>query len=113
MHFTTILPLALCAFLSAAPLQKRDAATVLSDISTISNAVATLDSEVNSYTGSSDQAMAVISSINSLENTLQTATSDTTSSSPFSESDSESIANAISSLTPNIVTLVSDLDAKV
>lgn len=113
MHFTTILPLALCALVTAAPLQKRDAATVLSDICSISSDVSTLDGEVNAYTGSSSQALAIVSSINCLENTLQTATNDATSSDAFSEADSESIANAISTLTSSIITLLSDLDAKV
>jgi hypothetical protein len=113
MHFTSILPLALCAIVSAAPLQKRDASTVLSDIATISGDVSTLTGDVSSYTGSFFQSLALVSDVESLENSLQTATSDTTSSAAFSEADSESISNAISTLTPNIISLLSDLDAKV
>jgi hypothetical protein len=115
MHFTTVLPLslALCALVSAVPLQKRDAATVLSDISTISSDVSTLTSEVSSYNGSSSQSLAIVSEIECLENSLETATNDTASSAAFSEADSESIANAISALTSNVITLLEDLDAKV
>ena len=113
MQFTTILSLALCALASAAPLQKRDATTVLFDIATISGNVSTLTGEINSYSDSFTQSLALVNEVDSLSNSLKTATTDTSSSTAFSEADSESIANAISSLTPNIITLLSDLDAKV
>jgi hypothetical protein len=51
--------------------------------------------------------------VNSLESAITTATSDTTSSGTFNSADSDSILAAVTTLTPKIITLLSDLDAKV
>jgi chemotaxis signal transduction protein len=111
---STILPLLLASTLSLAlPVTKtkRSASTVLSDIATISSDVATLTSDAASYTGGLFQSLALAITVDNLESAITTATSDTTSSTAFSSTDSDSILAAITTLTPKIVTLLSDLDA--
>ncbi|KAE9377739.1 hypothetical protein N431DRAFT_461324 [Stipitochalara longipes BDJ] len=112
---STLLPLLLASsFTSALPVtkSKRSATTVLSDIASISSDVATLTSDAVAYTGGLFQSLALAITVDSLESAITTATSDTTSSGTFSSTDSDSILAAVTSLTPNIITLLSDLDAK-
>jgi hypothetical protein len=82
-------------------------------VSAISSSVSTLTSYVNSYTGLRDQNHAIVSTVKSLKVSLKTATTDADSSYDFSEADSKSIANAITALTPNVITLLIDLMNKV
>jgi Hydrophobic surface binding protein A len=113
---STLLPLLLASsFTSALPVTKtkRSATTVLSDIASISSDVATLTSDAVAYTGGLFQSLALAITVDSLESAITTATSDTTSSGTFSSADSDSILAAVTTLTPKIVTLLSDLDAKV
>lgn len=110
----TILPLVLASTISAIPTPtKRAASTVLTDIASISSYVATLTSDANAYTGGLFQSLGLAITVDDLESAITTATSDTTSSSAFSSTDSDSILAAATTLTPNIVTLLSDLNAKV
>jgi len=117
MQFTNIiLTLFFASSLSSAlPVTKtkRSANTVLSDIASISSDVATLTSDAVAYTGGLFQSLALAITVDSLESAITTATSDTTSSGTFSSTDSDSILAAVTTLTPNIITLLSDLDAKV
>jgi hypothetical protein len=113
---TTLLTLLLTSTLSSAlPVTKtkRSVSTVLSDLASISSDVATLTSDATAYTGGLFQSLALAITVDSLESAITTATSDTTSSGTFSSTDSDSILAAVTTLTPNIVTLLSDLDAKV
>lgn len=109
----TILLLLSSSLALALPISKRTAATVLSDISSISSDVATLTSDATAYTGSLLQSLALAITVDSLESAITTATSDATSSSTFTSAESDEILAAVTTLTPNIVTLLSDLDAKV
>jgi hypothetical protein len=114
MQFTTsVILLLTSALTSAAPLKARDASTVLTDISNISSDVATLTSDVNSYNGNLLNSLGLITAVDNLKSSLTTGTSDTTSSSAFSDADSASIVSALQALVPNVVTVLSDLDAKV
>jgi hypothetical protein len=113
---TTLLHLLLASTLSSAlPVTKtkRSASTVLSDLASISSDVATLTSDATAYTGSLLQSLALAITVDSLESAITTATSDTTSSGTFDSTDSDNILAAVTTLTPKIVTLLSDLDAKV
>ncbi|KAH6698298.1 hydrophobic surface binding protein A [Leptodontidium sp. MPI-SDFR-AT-0119] len=110
---SAILPLLLSSTLSlASPVTKtkRAVSTVLSDIATISSDVATLTSDAGSYTGGLFQSLALAITVDNLESAIKTATSDTTSSATFSSTDSDSILSAVTTLTPKIITLLSDLD---
>ncbi len=112
---SNILPLLLVSTLSSAlPTKtKRSATTVLSDLASISSDVATLSTDATSYTGSLLQSLGLAITVDSLESAITTATSDTTASGTFSSTDSDSILAAATTLTPNIVALLSALDAKV
>jgi len=111
---SAIIPLLFASTLSALPVTntKRSVSTVLSDLTSISSDVATLTNDATSYTGSLIQSLSLAATVDSLESAITTATSDTTSSGTFSSTDSDSILAAITTLTPKIVTLLSDLDAK-
>ncbi len=112
----SLLPLLVfTSFTTALPVTKtkRSATTVLSDIASISSDVATLTSDAVAYTGGLFQSLALAITVDSLESAITTATSDTTSSGTFSSTDSDSILAAVNTLTPKIITLLSDLDAKV
>lgn len=114
MQLTTSLLVLLTSTLTTSlPLTRRDATTVLSAISTISSDVATLTSDVTAYDGSLLQSLSLVIAVDNLKSAITTATSDTTASSAFDSTDSDSITSAISALVPNVVTLLTDLDAKV
>ena len=115
MKFTTgivsfLLTSALTAALPTQNIQKRTAATVLTDINTISGYVAALTSAAKTYTGSRLQSFALALIFDNLEDSLTTATTDTTASAAFDSSDSDNILTAITVLTPNFVTLLDDLE---
>jgi len=115
MKFTTgivsfLLTSALTAALPTQNIQKRTAATVLTDINTISGYVAALTSAAKTYTGSRLQSFALALIVDNLEDSLTTATTDTTASAAFDSSDSDNILTAITVLTPNFVTLLDDLE---
>ncbi|KAE8442791.1 hypothetical protein EG329_002824 [Mollisiaceae sp. DMI_Dod_QoI] len=110
---STILPLLLSSTVSLAlPVTKRTAATILSDISNISSGVATLTSDATAFTGGLLQSLALATDVESLESSITTTTSDATSSSTFTDAESDKILAALTTLTPQIVTLLTDLDAK-
>lgn len=111
---STIIPLLLSSTITlAVPITKRDASTVLSDIASISSDVSSLTSDAVSYTGSLLQSLSLAITVDNLESSIKTATSDTTSSSAFTSAESDEILSAVTTLTPNIITLLSDLEAKV
>jgi chemotaxis signal transduction protein len=115
MKFTTgivsfLLTSGLTAALPTQNIQKRTAATVLTDINTISGYVAALTSAAKTYTGSRLQSFALALIVDNLEDSLTTATTDTTASAAFDSSDSDNILTAITVLTPNFVTLLDDLE---
>src|SRR5205823_244438 len=111
--FNTIVTVLGLSAVCAAPLNKRDAATVLSDLSAIGTDVSTLDSDVNDFNGSILQAFPLQTAESNLVSAINTATSDTTSSSAFSTTDSTNIVNATEALTPLIVKVLNDLVGKV
>jgi len=106
----TIVPLLLSSLATAVPLGKRSTATILSDISTISGYVTTLQSDAASYTGSLLQSLSLVVTVDNLESALTSATSAVTSSSAFDTADSTSITSAVSTLEPKVVALLTALD---
>jgi len=103
----------LCLTLAvASPLVKRDAATVLADISTIGTDLTTLDGLVQGFNGNVANAVPIANAETTAENDLKKAISDTDASSAFSDSDSTSVTNALLNLTPNINQTINDLVAK-
>lgn len=113
MHYST----AITAFLglslvSGFPIQRRDASTILSDFSGLTGNVATLQSDVNSFTGTLAQALALASSESSLSSKVSSTTSDITNAATFSSADSTSVTNAIDAFSPLLVTLLDDIASK-
>ena len=113
MQLNNALILLLTSTVTAVPISKRTAATVLGDISTISSDVATLTSDTLTYTGSIIQSIGLATTVNNLNTHLTTTTRDTIASGTFNGADSASILSAVQALAPRIVTVLGDLDAKV
>ncbi len=103
---TTSLPL-------AHSLTTRDVINVLDDLTKISTSVSTLDSSAIAFAGSVAQVVALASTVSDLENAITTAVFDINSSSAFSSDDSASVLDAVNNLTPKLLALLSDLNAKV
>ncbi|KAL1970821.1 hypothetical protein VTN77DRAFT_2655 [Rasamsonia byssochlamydoides] len=91
---------------------KRDAATVLADLSTLSNDLSTLDTAVEGFDGNILNALPIASDESTVENDIKQAISDTDASSAFSTSDSSSVTSAVTALEPSINKTISDLVAK-
>jgi len=106
----TIVPLLLSSLAAAIPLGKRSTSTILSDISTISGYVTTLQSDAASYTGGLLQSLSLVITVDELESALSSATSAITSASDFDAADSTSITSAVTTLEPKVVALLTALD---
>ncbi|KAJ4387379.1 hypothetical protein N0V93_007970 [Gnomoniopsis smithogilvyi] len=91
---------------------KRTAATIESDIATISTDLTSFDASINKFTGTLIQALALLSAYDTLDAAVTTATSDITSTGTLDASDSDTIYTAVSSLTTQIETTLSDAVAK-
>lgn len=91
---------------------KRTAATVESDIATISTDLTSFDASINSFTGKLVQALALLSAYDTLAGAVTTATSDVASTGALDASDSGTIYTAVSSLTTQVATTLSDAVAK-
>ncbi len=121
MHFIPfflpllLAPFAICTSDSIDPslLEKRDAAKVLTDVSSISTIVDSLTTAATSYTGSLTQTLALASTVSDLKTALSTATTDAEASAAFTEAESGSVANALGELTPKIVGVLDALGTKV
>ncbi|KAF3763238.1 hypothetical protein M406DRAFT_356982 [Cryphonectria parasitica EP155] len=91
---------------------KRTAAEIESSIASISTELTTFDNDINAFTGSLLQALALLTAYDSLDSAVTSATSDITSTGALDESDSATIYADVSSLTTQITTTLSDAVAK-
>jgi len=108
-----IVPLFLALTLtSAAPIEKRTTAALLTDIASISSDVATLTADALAFTGSLIQALELDITVDSLESSISSSKT-AAGTTAYSVADSASVLAAITTLAPKIVTLLADLDAKV
>jgi hypothetical protein len=98
---------------SCTPLVQRSAATVLTDLSTISSDLATLDTAVQAYAGGVNDALVIAQDENDLDTAINQATTDTKAASSFTVSESTSVVSAIATLTPKITSGLSHIAAKV
>jgi hypothetical protein len=112
MQITKAVVFALLGLASASPV-KRTAAQIQSDLATISKDLATLDKDVKAFTGSIFQGIGLISDVNSLEGAITSATSDVKSTGALSVADSTAIFTTLSSLSTQILTLLTDTQGKV
>lgn len=113
---STLLPLLLAStFTSAIPVSgiTRSASTILSDIDSISSDVATFTKIAVAWNGNIVGLAALCIILQKLESDLTTTAYAIASLGTFNSTDSKSILLSVTTLTPTIVTLLSDLDAKV
>jgi hypothetical protein len=120
---STLLPLLLAStFTSAIPVSgmTRSASTILSDfdsinsdIDSISSDVATFNKIAVAWNGNILGLAALCIILQKLEFDLTTTAYAIASSGTFNSTESKSILSSVTTTTPNIVTLLSDLDAQV
>lgn len=91
---------------------KRDASTILSDVSTIKSHVKSLTSAVNGYSGGLPSAIPITSAESTLDKSIQQGTTDAQATSQLSSADSNSIIAAIQNLTPDIQTSLQAVQSK-
>ncbi|KAH9223535.1 hydrophobic surface binding protein-like protein A [Leptodontidium sp. 2 PMI_412] len=87
---------------SALTVGKRDAATILNDISTIDSNVKALTATFNNYNGGVANAIPILNAESKLEDSIKQGTTDAKASSQQSSADSKSVIAAIDKLIPDI-----------
>lgn len=92
---------------------RRTAAAIESDLATVSTELTAFDKDINAFTGTLLQALALLSAYDDLADAVTTATSDVTSTGALSATDSATIYATVDSLTTQITTTLSDAVAKV
>lgn len=115
MQFSQIALLGLIGMAVAKPahVNKRTAAQIESDISTVSSDLTSFDKSINAFTGTLIQALSLLSSYETLSSAVEATTSKVTSTGDLSSSDSATIYSAVESLTTQITDTLSDAVAKV
>lgn len=98
------------SLVAAGPIVKR---SVLTDLTTIGNDLATLQKDITGWDGSLPSAIPLLGDVTNVENAIKTAINDTDASAPFDASDSTSVTNEVVSLEPQISTTLNDLVQKV
>jgi len=97
---------------SALAIRRRDASTILSDISTIDSSVRALTSAVNGYNGGIFGAIPIENAESTLDKSINQGTSDAQAASQVSSTDSNSIIAAVQNLTRDIEASIQALEAK-
>lgn len=96
---------------SAAPV-KRSVAAIQSAVSTVSEQLNTLDTDVKVFTGSILQGLSLVGDVTTLESDITTATTDVTSTGALSAADSGSVYTSLTSLATLISTVLADVQSK-
>ena len=114
VHFKTLFAAVLSLSIATCnPVEKRDAALVISDLAAISNALTTLTASVNSYTGGLFGAITISTNGNALDAAINKATTDAIASAAFTAAESASVTSAIGAQTPQIQATLTALVNKV
>lgn len=108
LAITLLLPLA-----AASPLSRRDAATVVDDLNTISTDLAAFDQAVKNFQGGLVEALNIQSKESDLESDIKATTSDTKDSAAFSDSGSTQVTNTLLDLKPDILNSLDLIVSKV
>ena len=95
------------------PIVKRDATTVLKDLTSISTALDTLTASVKAYTGGLIAALAVATNEGTLDTAVKKATTDANAANAFTTSESTSVVAAIAAQVPKIEATLTALTVKV
>ncbi|KAJ9241009.1 hypothetical protein DTO169E5_3704 [Paecilomyces variotii] len=96
----------------SAPLFKREAATVLSDLDTISKNLALLDSNILNFDGSRSDTIPLSDSTWTVMRDLNKTILDTNKSATFDPTDSVTVTEASVALEPMILRSLNDISAK-
>jgi hypothetical protein len=113
MQFSKIVMASLMGLALGSPIDRRTAAQVEADIATISSDLTSFNTAINGFTGNLFQALALLTSYNSLASAITTATSQVQSTGALAASDSATIYAAMQSLTAQITDTLGDASAKV
>lgn len=114
VHFKTLFAAVLSLSVATCnPVDKRDAALVLTDLTAVGNALTTLTASVTSYTGGLTGAITISTNGNTLDTAINKATTDANSSAAFTAAQSASITSSIGTLTPQIQSTLTALVNKV
>lgn len=95
------------------PIFKRDSATVLSDLKTISKNLETLDSNILKFDGTRSKAVPLSESASAVMRDLDKTIIDTNKSAAFEPTDSVTVTKASAALEPTILRSLNDISAKV
>lgn len=112
---TTLAALVVLATSVVASVVPRDAATILSDINTITTQLQKVHDDVQAFPGgpsSTAQALQIKTDSDNLDKTLQQAAKDAAASSPLSNSDSATIATSVTGLQSQIYSTLDLLVSK-
>lgn len=113
MQFSKITSLGLFSLALASPIKKRTAATIETDIATISTDLTAFDAAINKFTGTLVTALSVLSAYNTLDAAVNAATADITSTGTLDSADSATIYASLSDLTTQISSTLTDANAQV
>lgn len=95
------------------PIDKRDAALVLTDLTAVGTALTTLTASVDAYTGGLLPAITISTNANTLDTAIKKATTDANASAAFTAAESASVTSAIGTLNPQIQATLTSLVNKV
>lgn len=108
LAITILIPLA-----ATSPLARRDAATVVDDLNTISTDLDAFDQAVKNFQGGLTEALNIQAKESDLENDIKATTADTQDSAAFSDSGSSQVTNTLLDLEPDILNSLDLIVSKV
>ena len=115
MHLPLLL-LSLIPAALAAPVEKRSATSIVNAINTIESRIATLNNTLNPFEPRQITAIATVLAVqletDALGDAINAATKATTASAPLSEDDSNTVAQAVLLLEPQIASLITNIISK-
>src|ERR1700760_326791 len=111
MLYITIVSLALFGAAFAAPVQKRDLATIQQGITSVNQALTQLDTAIKAIQGPAD-AMKVTQASANVQTAITGATTKIQATQPISLTDALTLHQSASGLTTQVTTTVNDLMAK-
>lgn len=111
MLYKSIVSVALFGAAFAAPVEKRQVATINTAVQQIMTSLTALDTSINAIQGPAD-AMKVVAASNNVQQTLQTSTTMVNAIQPISLTDALGLQQTTGALTTQVNTVVTDLTAK-
>jgi len=112
MKFASLVVALLSGVALASPFAKRTATGVINDISTVAADFDTIGQNIQTFTGTVAQGLALVAELVKVDADIKTATSEAKSTGTLDTGDSETIASDATILGVQIVGILTDLDAK-